>query len=100
MITLQGVKKISDKLYMENMDIAKDSQCEDLSEEIFQIVFRKDVLECGSDTMVDRHIDIEYSFGECYEVHEETPLFQYICSLCGLSLLQEEREEMVIYQKD
>ena len=100
MITLEGVKKISDKLYMENMDMPKDSQCEDLSEEIFQIVFRKDVFECDSDTMVDRHIDIEYSFGECYEVHEETPLFQYICSLCGLSLLQEEREEIVIYQED
>ena len=100
MITLEDVKRISEKLFMENMDIPNDNRGEDLSEEISQIVFRKDVFECDSDTVVDRHIDIEYSFGECYEVHEETPLFQYICSLSGLSLLQEEREEVVIYPED
>lgn len=100
MITADEVKQISDKLFMENTDMPNDKLGEELSEEILQIVFRRDVFACGSDTLIDRHIDIEYSFGEYYEVREENPLFQYICSLCGLSLLQEEQEEIVIYQID
>ena len=49
--------------------------------------------------MVSRHIDIEFSYGEYFEVCEGTPLFEYIGTLCNLSLSQEEKETMVIYQK-
>ena len=59
-----------------------------------------DVFECDGDTsIIERHIDIEYSFGEYYEVPEGSELFQFICSLYGLPLLQEEKE-ITIYQKD
>ena len=99
MITRNEVKQISDRLIMENADMPNDNPGEDLSEDIFQIVFRKDEYECGDTTIIDRHIDIEYSFGEYYEVSEDTSLFQYICSLCNLSLSQEDREEVIIYQQ-
>ena len=98
-ITRNDVKLISDKLIMENADIPNDNPGEDLSEDIFQIVFRTDKYECEDTTIIDRHIDIEYSFGEYYEVSEGTSLFQYICSLCNLPLSQEEQEEIIIYQQ-
>ena len=94
MITMEKVKQISSKISLEN-GISEDELGEDISE----IVYRVDVFECEDAPMIDRHIDIEYSFGECYEVQEDTSLFQFICELCGLPLLQEE-EEIVIYQKD
>ena len=42
---------------------------------------------------------VEYSFGDYYEVHEDSPLFQFICELCNLSLTQDE-EEIILYQND
>ena len=94
MITMDDVKKISRKVSLEN-GILED----DLSEDISEIVYRVDVFDCDDTPMIDRHIDIEYSYGEYYEVHEDTPLFQFICTLCDLPLSQEEKE-IVIYQKE
>ena len=45
------------------------------------------------------HIDIEYSFGDYYEVHEDSPLFPFICALCNLSLEQEEEEREKVLWK-
>ena len=94
MITMEDVKRISQKISLEN-GISDDALNEDVSE----IVYRIDVFECGDISIIDRHIDIEYSFGDYYEVHEDTPLFQFICALCNLSLAQEE-EEIILYQND
>lgn len=94
MITMDDVKQISQKISLEN-GISDD----DLSEEVSEIVYRIDVFECGDSPIIDRHIDIEYSFGDYYEVHEDSPLFQFICELCSLSLTQEE-EEIILYQND
>ena len=94
MITMDDVKQISQKISLEN-GISDD----DLSEEVSEIVYRIDVFECGDSPIIDRHIDIEYSFGDYYEVHEDSPLFQFICELCNLSLTQEE-EEIILYQND
>ncbi|MCM1536356.1 MAG: hypothetical protein NC126_10585 [Clostridium sp.] len=94
MITMDDVKQISRKVSSEN-GILDD----DLSEEISEIVYRMDMFECGDTPIIDRHIDIEYSFGDYYEVHEDTPLFEFICTLCNLPLLQEENE-IILYQKD
>lgn len=94
MIELKDVQQISSKLSMEMMGMESD----DLSEEISCIVYRTDVFETD-DVMIDRHIDIEYSFGEYYEVCEDTSLFQFICTLCNLPLLQEE-QEIILYQKN
>ncbi|MDE7477531.1 MAG: hypothetical protein K2M91_06230 [Lachnospiraceae bacterium] len=94
MITLNEVKQISQQLSLENMDISND----DLSEDISCIVYRIDVFKCDNELMIDRHVDIEYSFGEYYEVSEDTPLFQFIGTLCELPLLQTE-QEIILYQK-
>ena len=88
------VKQISRKLYEENVSISDN----DLSEDISCIVYRNDVFECDNFIINNRHIDIEYSFGEYYEVCVGTSLFEYICALCNLPLLQGEKE-IKIYQK-
>lgn len=94
MITIDDVKQISQKISLEN-GILDDN----LSEDVSEIVYRIDVLECDDAPKIDRHIDIEYSFGDYYEVHEENPLFHFICALCSLSLAQEE-EEIILYEND
>ena len=88
MITINEVKKKKKKISLEN-GISEN----DLSEDVSEIVYRTDVFECDDASIIDRHIDIEYSFGDYYEVHEDSPLFQFICALCNLSLAQEEEEE-------
>lgn len=94
MITMDDVNQISRKISLEN-GILDDN----LSEDISEIVYRVDVFECGDTSIIDRHIDIEYSFGDYYEVHEDSPLFEFICTLCDLPLLQEEKE-IILYQVD
>lgn len=94
MLTMNNVKQIISKISLEN-GISDDNLCEDVSE----IVYRVDVFECGDTPIIDRHIDIEYSFGDYYEVREDNPLFQFICTLCNLSLAREE-EEIILYQND
>ena len=94
MISLDDVKQISQKISLEN-GISED----DLSEDVSEIVYRIDVFECDDAPIIDRHIDIEYSFGDYYEIHEDSPLFQFICALCNLSLGQEEEErEKVLWE--
>lgn len=95
MITIDDVKQISQKISLEN-GISDDN----LSQDVSGIVYRVDVFECGDTPIIDRHIDIEYSFGDYYEVHEDTPLFQFICALCNLSLAQVEEEESILYQNE
>lgn len=95
MITIDSVKQISQKISLEN-GLSDDN----LSEDVSEIVYRTDVLECGDTLIIDRHIDIEYSFGDYYEVHEDKPLFQFICALCNLSLAQVEEEEIILYQNE
>lgn len=95
MITWKEVEQIGNRLYQENTGSSTPVSCEDIS----RIVYYKDVFECGSTVVVSRHIDIEFSYGEYFEVCEGTPLFEYIGALCNLFLSQEEKETMVIYQK-
>lgn len=94
MISLDDVKQISPKLSLEN-GISED----DLGEDVSEIVYRIDVFECDDAPIIDRHIDIEYSFGDYYEVHEDSPLFQFICALCNLSLEQEQEEREKVLWK-
>lgn len=72
---------------------------DDLSEDVSEIVYRTDVFECVYAAVIDRYIDIEYSFGDYYEVHEDSPLFPFICALCNLSLEQEEEEREKVLWK-
>ncbi len=94
MLTIDDVRQISNKISLKN-GISDDN----LSEDVSEIVYRVDVLECNDTPIIDRHIDIEYSFGDYYEVHEENPLFQFICTLCNLSFALDE-EEIILYQNE
>lgn len=94
MITINEVKQISKKISLEN-GISEN----DLSEDVSEIVYRTDVFECDDASIIDRHIDIEYSFGDYYEVYEDSPLFQFICALCNLSLEQEQEEREKVLWK-
>lgn len=94
MITKDDIKEISRKIALEN-GMPSDT----LSEDISEIVYRMDALECGDSPIIDRHIDIEYSFGDYYEVREDSPTFQFIGSLCNLPTHPQEAE-IVLYQAD
>lgn len=94
MITANQVEQIVNKLSLQNKAILD----ENLGDEVSCIVYRRDVFEYGNNVIISKHIDIEFSFGKYCEVPEETSLFQFICTLCNLSLCQEE-EEIIIYQK-
>ena len=87
MLTSKQVKEISRRLAEEN-GIENDASSEDIS----SIVYRVDVFGDEDPSMTDRHIDIEYSFGDYFEITEDSPLFEYICGLCDLPLSDEEQE--------
>ena len=89
MLTLEQVKEISRRLALENGAEDGDLSAEDIS----SIVYRVDVFGDEDPSMIDRHIDIEYSFGDFFEITEDhTPLFEYIRDLCDLPLSDEEQE--------
>ena len=94
-ITIDEAKRISQKISLAN-GVPDDT----VSEDIAEIAYRTDVFECGDTPVIDRHIDIDYSFGDHYEVHEDDPLFQFICTLCSLSSAQAEEEEIILYQNE
>lgn len=91
MLTLDEVRQIIGRLSLEN-GVSNDDLMEDITEDISCIVYRIDVLEGGGSDLIARHVDIEYCFGKYYEISEDTPLFQYIGTLCELQPLQEEQE--------
>lgn len=93
MLTPEEVKQICSRLSQEQGGAADDAMSEDVSE----IVYRIDVTDCGDAVFVDRHIDIEYSYGDYYEIQEDTPLFSYIGTLCELPLAEED-QEIVLYE--
>lgn len=88
MLTQSEVEQISSHLPAGNAD----------SEEMSCITYRIDVYKAGDNCIISRHVDIEYSYGEYYEICENTALFQYISTVCHLPLLQEDLE-IVLYQK-
>lgn len=72
----------------------------DLSEDISRIVYYIDIFECGNSDIVSRHIDIDFIFGDCYELHEEDALFQSIFTRYNLQTITEDSEqEIILYQK-
>jgi len=94
MITRSEVEQIVGRLPSQFSSGSGDCLIDDIS----YMVYRHEVFEYGGTAVHNRHIDIEFSFGECYEICEATPLFQLICGLCNLPLLKEEGE-MMIYKK-
>lgn len=71
-----------------------------LSEDVSSIVYYVDIFECGNSDIISRHIDIDFIFGDCYELHEEDALFQAIFTRCNLQTITKASEqEIVLYQK-
>ena len=94
MITINEVRQIMNKFFPENSFMPDKELIEDIS----CIIYRNDIFECNDKTIHSKHIDIEFSFGECYEIPQVAPAFQFICNICNLSL-PEETLELIIYQK-
>lgn len=95
MLTFHDVKKIIKQL-SEKMLLEYDAAlCEDVS----AIVYYNDLYKCGENNIIDRHIDIEFIFGEYYELHDEDELFQYIYELCELSSVMKEGKK-ILYQNN
>ena len=93
LLTWNQVKEIAEKL-KDEMGTYKI----DWSEDIVCVVYRVDRFDYGGVSQIDRHIDIECSFGEYYEIGEESALFQWIRARCNLPLWQE-NQETILYQK-
>lgn len=93
MLTTSEVGEILNQLYAENTSSSNN----DLFEAVECIVYRNDIFEYGAATQGYRHIDIEFSFGDYYEIAETTALFQFVCSLCDFP--QSERE-WILYQQE
>lgn len=94
MITPTEVKQIVSKLPLQHPSISGDSFIDDIK----CIVYHNHVFECGNKAIINRHVDIEFFFGEYYEICETTSLFQFICELCKFPLLNVE-QEIILYQK-
>ena len=93
MLTMEVVKELCRAIALENTGLSDDS----LSGEVSGIVYRCDVVDCGEVDITNRHIDVEYSFGDCYEIAEGTPLYQRLSGLCGLPPEPDEGER-ILYQ--
>ena len=95
MMNLSEVEQIINKLALEKTMV----QNENLSKEVSCIVYRTDIFKCGNNNIINRHIDIEFTFGDYYEICEDNSIFQYICSLCSLQTSIKEQDEVLLYQK-
>ena len=82
-------KLFPENSFMPDKELIGDISC---------IIYRNDLFECDGKTIHSKHIDIEFSFGEYYEIPQVDPAFQFICNLCKLAL-PEETQEFIIYQK-
>lgn len=70
-------------------------------EDVNMICFRVDMFSYGDKKEWNRHIDIDFIFGDYVELHENEELYSYIFHLCDLQLLEIKREtEVVLYEKD
>lgn len=95
MLTFNNVKEIIRHL-SEKMMLKYDL---DLCGDVSSIVYYSDSYKCGENNIIDRHIDIEFVFGEYHELHEKDELFQYICSLCSLPAVINQAE-IILYKRN
>lgn len=93
MLTTSEVGEILNQLYTENTSSSNN----DLFNAVECIVYRNDIFECGAAGQGYRHIDIEFSFGDYYEIAETTSLFYFVCSLCDFP---QSEQEWILYQQE
>lgn len=94
MLTWDDVRGLVKQLPLGSM-AASD---EDLREDVACIVYRVDRFDHGGGTIVNRHIDIEFAYGDYHELHDGEELFQHIWALCDLPVSTAEAE-IVIYER-
>lgn len=68
-------------------------------EDLVQIIYRKDVFESNEfNKIIFRHIDIEYCFGEYFEVAEDNELFSKLRNVFGDFDL--EKDKMILFENE
>lgn len=76
-------------------------QGDDLAEEdVSAVYFRVDLFSYGNTQTINRHIDIDFVFGEYVELQENEALYQHIFALCHLQKLAKDNElSVILYQR-
>lgn len=96
MISSDEVKNIIGQLELKNGVIARS----DLSEDVCCITYHIDIFKYGDCSIMNKHIDIEFIFGDYCEIQEGEAIYQYIFKLCNLQTLKADEEVvMILYQK-
>lgn len=96
MISLNEVKNIIRQIKSENGAFYINA----LDEDVCYIAFRIDFFKCGNEYILNKHIDIEFTFGGYCELHEAEISYQYIFELCNLQAIKTiEEVEIILYQK-
>lgn len=88
-ITLENIKEFLRKIQLDENSLSSD--------DVYLIAYRIDCFNCGDEKIIMKHIDIEFDFGECYEIHEGEELYNYIYELCNLDEIKE--AEKILYMK-
>lgn len=69
------------------------------NEDILSVAYRTDIFQYGGKQEVYKHIDVDLSFGDYIEIHEEEPVYQYLFRLFNLHTRNtEEEQEIILYQ--
>lgn len=91
------VKELMALLIMES-----DTQLiDDLADEISSIRYCIDMLSYGDTKLADRHIDIDFVFGEYRELREGEKPYQFIANICQLQCIDtSEKLELLLYKKE
>lgn len=97
MIPLNEGKNIIEQLQLKN----KLMTGMDFTRDVSQIAYHIDVFQCGKSSIINKHIDVEFSFGEYLEIQEDEELYRYLFDLCNLQLVKADTDTLIIlYQKD
>lgn len=88
LITLENIKE-----FLRIIQLNENS----LSRDVHLIAYRIDCFDCGDEKIIMKHIDIEFDFGECYEIHQGEELYNYIYEFCNLDEIKE--NEKILYMK-
>lgn len=69
-------------------------------EEIIQIALLVDIFKLDeTEKIISKHIDIDYSYGEFLEIHEDTSMYQVLSSYFNVEDIHEEGE-VILYASE
>lgn len=93
-MTRDEVEKILKKICLETDTLYTPESAGEIS----CITYYVDRFDCGDTEITNRHIDLEYCYGEFLELHEGENLYQYIYEVCNLQEAEAGEEGLVLYQ--